>query len=211
MANRAVSTTQATGLTLYAYPDGTSLASWASSRVAVTEQAAPNLGRYYGVLDDSIATLWRLFIGSTQPSSWDEAVEVFQIASTSIVNTASYAGPVDTEGDISAPIIIGDDYLAANDRAFVWTVSEIAGIDYTTATCTFGGERKGQSWSVTGTITDSATAGSWDLTFDLDRTDTATLRPGYYAWSVEIKGASDGAEATVVRSGVEVELREKQT
>jgi hypothetical protein len=80
MASRSVSTTQTTGLTLYAYPDGVSLANWSTSRVAITEQAAPNLGRYAGTLDDSIATLWRLFIGASQPSGWDDAVEVFQLS-----------------------------------------------------------------------------------------------------------------------------------
>jgi hypothetical protein len=91
MANRTVSTTQATGLTLYAYPDYITLASWSTYRVALTEGTGANIGRYSATISDSDYTLWRLFVGSTQPSSWAESIETFDldIPSSYLTVTAS--------------------------------------------------------------------------------------------------------------------------
>ena len=76
---KSVSTTRTTGQTLYAFPEGSSLADWNTKRVQLVEQSAPNTGYYIANLDDSIATLWRLFVGASQPSSWSQSIEYFQI------------------------------------------------------------------------------------------------------------------------------------
>ena len=76
---KSVSTTRPTGQTLYAFPEGSSLADWVTKRVQLVEQPAPNTGYYIADLDESVASLWRLFVGASQPSSWSQAIEYFQI------------------------------------------------------------------------------------------------------------------------------------
>jgi hypothetical protein len=123
----------------------------------------------------------------------------------------TYTSPVSPTGAIRAAIIIGDDYLAANARAFEWTISARAGVTVGTASCRFGGSNAelGKSWLVTGTVSDLG-AGQWKLSFDLNKTVTADLLEGYYRWSVELVSAG-GNEVTEVYSGRNVEVREKQT
>jgi hypothetical protein len=65
------------------------------------------------------------------------------------------------------------------------------------------------SFVATGTVTD-ATGGNVHLDFDVARTVTGTLRPGWYEWSVEIVSGS-GVEITRVKSGKSAEWQEKQT
>lgn len=117
--------------------------------------------------------------------------------------------PTVDDGQLTAPIIIGDDYLTANDRDFTWTVAEVPGVVVGTAKCYFGGrDAEGHTWLVEGDITDNGD--EWDLTFELTKDDTKNLRPGYYDWSVEVKDAS-GKEITRVRSNGKVKLVDKQT
>ncbi len=80
---KSVSTTRSTGQTLYAFPEGSSLADWVTKRVQLVEQSSPNTGYYIADLDESIALLWRLFVGASQPSSWSQSIEYFQINSGS--------------------------------------------------------------------------------------------------------------------------------
>ena len=87
---KSVSTTRSTGQTLYAFPEGSSLADWVTKRVQLVEQSAPNTGYYIANLDESIASLWRLFSGASQPSSWSQSIEYFQIY-TGVVNSGSGA------------------------------------------------------------------------------------------------------------------------
>lgn len=61
------------GKTLYWFPD-TSLANWATSRVAATERDAPNAGLYDANLDNEVNEEWYLFEGAAQPSNWNEAI-----------------------------------------------------------------------------------------------------------------------------------------
>lgn len=123
----------------------------------------------------------------------------------------TYTSPVSSTGAIRAAIIIGDDYLAANARAFEWTISARTGVTVSTASCRFGGSNAelGKSWLVTGTVSDLG-AGQWKLSFDLSKTVTGALLEGYYRWSVEIVSAG-GTEVTEVYSGRNVEVRAKQT
>ncbi len=93
---KSVSTTRTTGQTLYAFPEGSSLADWATKRVQLVEQSSPNTGYYIANLDESVASLWRLFVGASQPSSWSQSIEYFQI-NTGVVNSGSGAFMVTIE------------------------------------------------------------------------------------------------------------------
>jgi hypothetical protein len=86
-----VSTVQATGKFLFAFPDNGNIANYTNglgNRVAVLESAAPNLGRYTAMLDDSVDTLWRLFEGVAQPT-WSDSTEYFNLQSASVIVTPS--------------------------------------------------------------------------------------------------------------------------
>ena len=127
-----------------------------------------------------------------------------------VSGSVTASSPVSPTGTINGPIIIGDDYLTANSRAFIWDVAAVTGLSAATATCSFGGDRNGTGWLVSGSVSDQGSS-VWRLTFDLPRASTSALEPGYYSWSVEVKGPTDGAEVTRVRSGTAVQLVEKAT
>jgi hypothetical protein len=127
--------------------------------------------------------------------------------------TVYVTSPVTATGQLASPLIIGDDYLAANGRRFRWTVALPSGYVIATSTARFGmryeDDEGVNSFIATGTVTD-ATGGSVHLDFDVAKTVTGTLRPGWYEWSVEIVSAT-GIEITQVKSGKNVEWQEKQT
>jgi hypothetical protein len=127
--------------------------------------------------------------------------------------TVYVASPVTATGQLASPLIIGDDYLAANGRRFRWTVALPSGYVIGTSTARFGmryeDDEGVNSFIATGTVTD-ATGGSVYLDFDVAKTVTGTLRPGWYEWSVEIVSAT-GVEITRVKSGKNAEWQEKQT
>ena len=140
----------------------------------------------------------------------DEIRDKTALITSGTVNTAL---PVTASGQITSPLVIGDDYLAANGRAFSWTVSLPTGFVAATASCKFGmrfeDEQGVNSFISTGTVTDAG-SGNVTLSFDVAKTVTGTLRPGWYDWSVEIVSAS-GTEITRVKSGKNAEWQEKQT
>jgi hypothetical protein len=127
--------------------------------------------------------------------------------------TVYVSSPVTATGQLTSPLIIGDDYLAANGRRFRWTVALPSGYVIGTSTARFGmryeDDEGVNSFVATGTVTD-ATGGNVHLDFDVAKTVTGTLRPGWYEWSVEIVSAT-GTEITRVKSGKNVEWQEKQT
>ena len=127
--------------------------------------------------------------------------------------TVNVSTPVTSSGQIASPLIIGDDYLAANGRRFRWTVPLPSGYVIATSSAKFGmryqDDQGVNSFVATGTVTD-ATGGNVHLDFDVAKTVTGTLRPGWYDWSVEIASAS-GTEITRVKSGKNAEWQEKQT
>jgi hypothetical protein len=127
--------------------------------------------------------------------------------------TVYVASPVTATGQLASPLIIGDDYLAANGRRFRWTVALPSGYVIGTSTARFGmryeDDEGVNEFIATGTVTD-ATGGNVHLDFDVAKTVTGTLRPGWYQWSVEIVSAT-GTEITRVKSGKNVEWQEKQT
>ena len=127
--------------------------------------------------------------------------------------TVYVTSPVTASGQLTSPLIIGDDYLAANGRRFRWTVELPSGYVIATSTARFGmryeDDEGVNEFIATGTVTD-ATGGNVHLDFDVAKTVTGTLRPGWYEWSVEIVSAT-GTEITRVKSGKNVEWQEKQT
>jgi hypothetical protein len=127
--------------------------------------------------------------------------------------TVTVSSPVTTSGQLSSPLIIGDDYLAANGRRFRWTVPLPSGYVIATSTAKFGmryeDDEGVNSFIATGTVSDAG-SGNVYLDFDVARSVTGTLRPGWYEWSVEIISAS-GTEITRVKSGKNAEWQEKQT
>jgi hypothetical protein len=127
--------------------------------------------------------------------------------------TVNVSTPVTSSGQIASPLIIGDDYLAANGRRFRWTVPLPSGYVIATSSAKFGmryqDDQGVNSFVATGTVTD-ATGGNVHLDFDVAKTVTGTLRPGWYEWSVEIVSAI-GTEITRVKSGKNAEWQEKQT
>lgn len=119
--------------------------------------------------------------------------------------------PVTATGSLR-PIVIGDDYLAANGRAFTWTISAIAGITPGTATAYFGGTSTGSpqhTFLVTGTVTDNGN-GTWTVRCDMPRATSATLLEQQYEWTLGIQ-ASGGTRVTPVRWGERVQAVESHT
>jgi len=121
--------------------------------------------------------------------------------------------PVTASGKINGPLIIGDDYLAANGRAFTWTVPLPSGYSIATSSCKFGmsieTELGDVGFIVTGSLSDAG-GGNVTLSFDVARTVNSILVPAWYKYSVEIISA-DGTEITKVKSGKNVEWQQKQT
>ncbi len=166
----------------------------------------------------TVGDYWSVVSGVTTPNARPFPT---RLDSTSVIVSDSWlyldmitaagavAGPVASSGVITSPVIIGDDYLAANGRAFQWTVAALPGYTLATTTCKFGGAFKDNVWLVSGTVTDAG-GGNWTVSFDVAKTDTLGLEEGYYSWSVELISAG-GTKVTRVRSGRNVLLVDKQT
>jgi len=127
--------------------------------------------------------------------------------------TVTVSTPVTASGQLASPLIIGDDYLNANGRAFSWTVPLPPGFVIATSTAKFGmryeDDQGVNSFVQSGTVIDAG-SGNVTLRFDVAKSVTGLLRPGWYDWSVEIVSAS-GTEITRVKSGKNAEWQEKQT
>ncbi|MEM1224597.1 MAG: hypothetical protein AAGJ40_02810 [Planctomycetota bacterium] len=109
-------------------------------------------------------------------------------AKTGLIGTgsATVSVPVTASGTIDGPLVIGDDYLAANGRAFEWTISAVAGATVSGSTCKLGFSRGSKgSFAVDGEVTDNGD-GTWKLAFDVTNEDSAVLEPGNFDWSVEL-------------------------
>ena len=123
--------------------------------------------------------------------------------------------PVTAQGQITGPLIIGDDYLTANGRQFDWTIALPTGFVAATATCKFGmifeDESGVSEFNLSGTVADVG-SGNVRLRFELPRATTGTLKAGFHRWSTEIVSAA-GVEVTAVAYSDRklVEWREKQT
>lgn len=134
---------------------------------------------------------------------------------TNLLGTGAVAvvALVTPTGDIASPIVIGDDYLEANSRAFEWLVPAVPGVVAATAQFYFGGKpiTGGPGWLVLGEVSDAG-GGNWRVSAELPRTATQSLSDGLYRWSGEIRDAS-GNEVTRIRSDSNrhVQLVQKQT
>jgi hypothetical protein len=114
--------------------------------------------------------------------------------------------PVSPTGTIDSPIVIGDDYLAANARAFSWTVAVPAGFTIGQASCWFGGANKTKGkWLVQGSVSAVTVDAQprWQMAFNLTNDDTGQCKPGCYDWSVELRGPSP-EHITKLRGQVEL-------
>jgi len=131
---------------------------------------------------------------------WSEQnvnVEALQLSVAEIL-TKLGSGTVQTVSPVTAfgvigNIVIGDDYLAANDRAFEWIIDPVTGLAFGDCTCQFGGKSTStDSWNVTGTVSEVTISSEtkWKLSFDLVSADTSALVATLYNWSVEIRGPS---------------------
>lgn len=197
---------------LYPHQDyGLSLADWATHVKPATQADAPNKARYSATLDDTYR-YWMVFIGATQPTDWSEweyvvdleadaiedqitaiqaQLEDIQektdlITSGGILNTDN---PVDADGQLTGPIVIGDDYLAADNRAFDWFIDPLPGVigDYT---CHFGGDANlSTGWRLTGAMAAVTVDGNpkWRLRFEMVKAVSSLLTARNHRWSVEVR------------------------
>ena len=111
--------------------------------------------------------------------------------------------PVLSSGAIRNPLLIGDSY--EGDRKFLWNIPAWSGVDPATLTAKFIGTEAhctdcdgAEVWSVTGAAAVSATAGTWDITFEMNSAASAVIPPGEYNWMVQLITA--GGEVTTVVS-----------
>ena len=107
-----VSITRQPGQTLYAFPDfseGFSLSTWTTNRVELVEGTGANSGVYTAELDETIATLWRVFEGTAQPTDWGKSKGYFQVPKV-LVNVHPSIG-------IGAREVAGDTIEIATDAA----------------------------------------------------------------------------------------------
>lgn len=122
----------------------------------------------------------------------------------------SIVSPVNQDGSLN-PLVIGDDYLAANSRSIDLFIDPIDGVSAETVTCTFGGmaQHRGD-WLVSGTVTAVTIDGNpkWRLRFELDAADTIDCKPGCYAWSATVLSS---AGKRITRITGEVALVASQT
>jgi hypothetical protein len=221
---------------LYAFPasDDYPFSGWNTHRVLCTELIP---GLYRAMIDPDKSTLWSVFDGAAAPSTHDAAIATLSYglaagieegwtesvdaqlaaiaAKTNLLGTGavSVVAMVTPTGEIASPIIIGDDYLEANSRAFEWTVPAVPGVVVGTAQFHFGGKpvTGGPGWLVLGEVS-NAGGGNWRVSSELPRAATQNLLEGLYRWSGEIRDAS-GNEITRIRSdgNRHVQLVQKQT
>lgn len=154
--------------------------------------------------------------GTGAITSGDSLVALAAIqAKTDLIGTgAAFAeSPVSEDGTI-IPLIIDDDYLAANGRALEWTFDGITGFT-TSATGKFGLEKANDPTKtaiITGGVVTDEGGGTWKVSFDILNTDLTALTPGEYEWSVEI--SEGGVLITTIKNQqnkTRVTLLAKQT
>lgn len=144
--------------------------------------------------------------------------DTVEISAASVSAIAAAGGvtvysPVSASGQITTPLVIGDDYKAAIGNGLSWNVPKLTGVATLDALCFFGIKNgAGQGFIVQGTVTD-VDASTWKLSFDIPKATWGTLTEGDYKWSAEVRDAS-GNEVTRVRNAdfnYRVQLVEKQT
>ncbi len=218
-----------TGSVLYAKPSPLTSSPWSTGVITATENGTT--GEYaIAALDES--TPYTVFVrAGGSPASTDIAIAQIDRAPTNAGNMAAQLDRIEAKttllgsanvsvlalvtptGEIASPIIIGDDYLESNGRAFEWTVPAVPGMTIGNVTFHFGGKpvTGGSGWLVQGEVSDAG-GGNWKVSADLPRSATANLSEGQYRWSGEIRDGS-GNEVTRIKNDSKryVELVAKQT
>lgn len=117
--------------------------------------------------------------------------KVAQFTTGNIAITSPFQAP----DKIVGPLVIGDDYLAADNRAIVLDVT--TAFDPTSCFLGFENER-GLAMLIVGEKV-TYTNGIATIRFEITKTQSANLWPGPYDYSIEIRGASAN-EVTVIHS-----------
>jgi len=216
-----VTLTRTPGQTLYAYPAGFSLADWTTHRVLLDEGTGANTGKYTASLDESKSTLWYFFVGASQPSDWGQSKGYFDLSDAAALQTlldrtavnfsVQFVSPVTQSGQLKE-LIIGDDYLVANDRALVWTFAPIAGMDIADATATLGVKRGPINVTWSGSVSVDGN-GQWQATIEIENDEWVGVTQGLYEYSLEITDGVNTREITRVINKPDclVRMREKAT
>lgn len=131
----------------------------------------------------------------------DDIAEINAKIQTGVINIIS---PVNADGSIN-PLVIGDDYIAAQGRAIDLFVDPISGLNVVDCSCTFGGEAAHRgSWLVPGVVSLQTVDGQpkWRMRFELAEDDTRDCKPGCYAWGATLQPPA--RRATKITGSVEL-------
>jgi hypothetical protein len=141
-----------------------------------------------------------------------ESIAALAVAIADAGGVVNYS-PVAAGGQISQPLVIGDDYLIDLGNALSWNVAALPGVVVATAECSFGIKNsQGAGFVVDGVVT-AVDPDTWKLQFEIPKAEWAGLLKGDYEWSAEVRDSS-GNEVTRVRNAdfnYKVRLVEKQT
>jgi hypothetical protein len=108
-----------------------------------------------------------------------------------------------TTGQLTGPIIIGDDYKTANGRAIVVTFPST----FEVSSCKLGFYRDADNSVIVSGTPGALTDGEVELTFQIDRTETEDLKEGQYKFSAEVIDGA-GNEVTVLRGVVQFTFKQ---
>jgi hypothetical protein len=206
------------GQSLYLYPidpNTKPLSDWSTHRIPVTEKGFPDFGLYEVDLENvDINQEYALFSDDAIPANWSAALRQVsfevQRLEANVDSTAKLltggrvvqVSPVTATGQIAGPIVAGDDYLAANSRAFVFYFAPQT-FDLATAEFWFGGQtQRGTGWLVQGTVEADTLEGEavWKGTAELTQEETSALQPRIYNWSAQVRNGT--SEVITQRIGV---------
>lgn len=193
MADRDVEFTSDSVGPFYAYPASEAdFADWLTERIACDDAD----DRWTVTLDDQDD--YYIFEGSTAPTSWYSSELFVDFSVLRLVGAINSSGvvtivsPVSEHGELSGPIVIGDDYTADTGRALTWRVTEPT-LDIDECTAILGAKLNGVSvFEITGTIDAVTVSGLdyWDMSFDVPHATTILLSESLYSFSVEVQQAT---------------------
>jgi hypothetical protein len=149
--------------------------------------------------------------GYTYPEAGAVLKTVYDKAALITASNVQFSSMVNTEGYIDGEIVIGDDYLAANNNSFPWTFTPNAGFVAATSTFRFGGSNDSgtSTWLVTTTPVDNGN-GTWTAYCEMPKAISSLLLEGMHNWSAECVSVG-GIEITKKRSGKKVKVVRKWT
>jgi hypothetical protein len=129
MTIRTETFTEEIDLEIYAHPRPT-LANWDidGPTILCTQAIAPNKGLYTVTYDDSVATKWGLFIGSTPPGNWSEQIGEIEVPENGAVAIT-----------VCPQVFVNIDNTAVQNNELVLYNSDPKTILFTLLDGTFGG------------------------------------------------------------------------